>query len=183
MTRFETPQVAVIGAGEIGRGWVALCVAAGWPVTLYEPDAEILNSAMDAITERVQALVDLKRADATVAEEALNGVVVGRSLLQAVGEAGWIIECLPRTCRRRSRHCTSRNRSPVVRQCSAAVRSASPPPTSGHGSSTPIGCWCCIHCPGRVHPLVEVAPSPRTDLKWWRTSVSGSACWAAPRSS
>jgi len=27
-------KVAVIGAGDIGCGWAALCVAAGWPVAV-----------------------------------------------------------------------------------------------------------------------------------------------------
>jgi 3-hydroxyacyl-CoA dehydrogenase len=164
MTRFETPQVAVIGAGEIGRGWAALCVAAGWPVTLYEPDGEILNPAMDAITERVQSLVDLKRADATIAEDALNNVVVGRSLLQAVGEAGWIIECLPDDlpAKVKALHLTEQ-----VARRSAVLSSSS----SGF---TPTDLGARLERPERLLvlnpllpveliPLVEVAPSPRTD--------------------
>lgn len=174
MTRFETPQVAVIGAGEIGRGWVALCVAAGWPVTLYEPDAETLNPAMDAVTERVQALVDLKRADATVAEEALNRVVVGRSLLQAVGEAAWIIECLPEDlpAKVKALHLTEQ----VARR--SAVLSSS----SNGFTSTDLGArlerpdrLLVLHplLPVELIPLVEVAPGPRTnpevveDVRFW----------------
>jgi 3-hydroxyacyl-CoA dehydrogenase len=164
MTRFETPQVAVIGAGEIGRGWAALCVAAGWPVTLYEPDGEILNPAMDAITERVQSLVDLKRADATIAEDALNNVVVGRSLLQAVGEAGWIIECLPDDlpAKVKALHLTEQ-----VARRSAVLSSSSI-------GFTPTDLGARLERPERLLvlnpllpveliPLVEVAPSPRTD--------------------
>ena len=95
MTRFETPRVTIVGAGEIGRGWAALAVAAGWPVTIYDADSEVLSPAAEAIGDRVVALVRHKRAEAQVAEDALNLMRVGRSLLQAVEDADWIIEAVP----------------------------------------------------------------------------------------
>jgi carnitine 3-dehydrogenase len=164
MTRFETPQVAVIGAGEIGRGWAALCVAAGWPVTLYEPDAEILNPAMDAITDRVQALVNLRRADAAVAEEALNNVVVGRSLLQAVGEAGWIVECLPDDLpsKVKTLHLTEQvaRRSAVLTSSSSGFTPTDLAARLEHPEQLLV-----LHplLPVELIPLVEVVPSPQTD--------------------
>ncbi|MEO8139898.1 MAG: 3-hydroxyacyl-CoA dehydrogenase NAD-binding domain-containing protein, partial [Gemmatimonadota bacterium] len=95
MTRFETPRVTIVGAGEIGRGWAALAVAAGWPVTIYDADSEVLSPAAEAIGDRVVSLVRHKRAEAQVAEDALNLMRVGRSLLQAVEDADWIIEAVP----------------------------------------------------------------------------------------
>lgn len=164
MTRFETPRVAVVGAGEIGRGWAALCVAAGWPVTLYEPDAEILNPAMDAITERVQALVDLHRAEAGVAEEALNNLVVGRSLLQAVGEAEWIIECLPDDlpAKVKALHLTEQvtRRSAVISSSSSGFT-----PTELSARLEHRARLLVLHpmLPVELIPLVEVVPGPETD--------------------
>ena len=38
-------SVAIIGTGDIGRGWAALCVAAGWPVTLFDQESASLESA------------------------------------------------------------------------------------------------------------------------------------------
>ena len=70
MTRFETPRVAVVGAGEIGRGWAALAIAAGWPVTIYDADADTLAPAADAIADRVVSLLRARRADPAVAEVA-----------------------------------------------------------------------------------------------------------------
>ena len=35
-------QVAVIGTGDVGRGWAAMCVAAGWPVSLFDPNSSFL---------------------------------------------------------------------------------------------------------------------------------------------
>ncbi len=95
MTRFETPRVAIVGAGEIGRGWAALAVASGWPVAIYDADAELLGPAAEAIGDRVVSLVRLKRAQGQVAEDALNQMRVGRSLLQTVEAADWIIEAVP----------------------------------------------------------------------------------------
>ena len=95
MTRFETPRVTIVGAGETGRGWAALAVAAGWPVAIYDADGELLATAAEAIGDRVVTLVRLRRAEMGVAEEALNQMRVGRSLLQAVESADWVIEAVP----------------------------------------------------------------------------------------
>lgn len=166
MTRFETPQVAVVGAGEIGRGWAALCVAAGWPVTLYEPDGEILAPALDAITDRVQALVDLRRADATVAEEALNSVKVGRSLLQAVGEAGWIIECLPEDlpAKVKALHLTEQvaRRSAILSSSSSGFTPTELSARLEHADRLLV---LYPLLPVELIPLVEVVPGPRTDAE------------------
>jgi 3-hydroxypropionate dehydrogenase (NADP+) len=85
-------RVAVVGIGEIGRGWASLCVAAGWPVALFDSQAEALDSAPAVIAGRARALVALGRADEAAAEAGIASLHVGRSLLQACGEAQWIIE-------------------------------------------------------------------------------------------
>jgi len=85
MTRFETPRVAIVGAGEIGRGWAALAVAAGWPVTIYDADAEILSPATEAIggdvlRERIAADPDadvLVHPECACATSALSLVASG----------------------------------------------------------------------------------------------------------
>jgi len=87
-------RVAVIGAGAIGRGWAALAAVHGWPVTILDSDAKATDSAMLEIANRVNALVRLGRADHTEAEAGLARLKAGRSLLQACGDANWIIECV-----------------------------------------------------------------------------------------
>jgi carnitine 3-dehydrogenase len=164
MTRFETPRVAIVGAGEIGRGWAALAVAAGWPVTIYDADAEALAPAADAIGDRVVSLVRLKRADALVAEDALNEMRIGRSLLQSVSEANWIIEAVHEEL---STKLKALQQSEQVARQAAIITSSS----SGFGPSILSS---RLERPERVlvaHPLdpveliplVEVVPSPRTD--------------------
>lgn len=164
MTHFETPRVAIVGTGETGRGWAALAVAAGWPVTIYDNDAEALASAADVIGDRVVHLVRLKRAETAVAEAALNQMRVGRSLLQAVADAAWIIEALPEELQTKVK--ALQQMEQVARQAAIITSSA-----SGLGPSIlssrlerperfmvthPIN-------PVELIPLVEVVPSPKTD--------------------
>jgi 3-hydroxyacyl-CoA dehydrogenase len=88
-------HVAVIGAGEVGRGWAALCVAQGWTVALYDVEERAVDEAEEEVGERARALTLLRRADATAVETGMARFTVARSLLQACGEAEWVIEAGP----------------------------------------------------------------------------------------
>lgn len=174
MTRFETPRVAIVGTGEVGRGWAALAVAAGWPVSIYDADAELLAPAVDIIGDRVVSLVRLRRAEATVAEAALNQMRVGRSLLQAVADASWIIEATPED---------PQNKPKVLQQIEQVSRQSAVI-TSSAGALGPTILASRLERPDRflvthpsepveLIPLVEVVPGPRTDpaaiedLRFW----------------
>lgn len=87
-------RVAIVGIGEVGRGWASLCVAAGWPVALFDNQTEALETAPAEIAGRVRALVSLGRAEEASAEAAITELQLGRSLLQTCGEAQWIIEAI-----------------------------------------------------------------------------------------
>jgi 3-hydroxyacyl-CoA dehydrogenase len=164
MTRFETPRVAIVGAGEIGRGWAALAVAAGWPVAIYDADADLLAPAADAIGDRVVTLVRLKRAQAQVAEDALNLMRVGRSLLQAVEDADWIIEAVPEDLAVKLK---------VLSLTEQVARRAAILTSCASGFSATELCsrldrpdrFLITHPqnPVELIPLVEVVPSPKTD--------------------
>ena len=164
MTRFETPRVTVVGAGETGRGWAALAIASGWPVTIYDADGELLATAAESIGDRVVSLVRLHRAEVTVAEDALNQMRVGRSLLQAVESADWVIEAVPEDI-------TIKHK---VLQLSEQVARRAAIITSSTTGLTPSELCSRLKYPDRfmvtrplnpveLVPLVEVVPSPRTD--------------------
>ncbi|MGH7546560.1 MAG: 3-hydroxyacyl-CoA dehydrogenase NAD-binding domain-containing protein, partial [Gemmatimonadales bacterium] len=87
-------KVAVIGAGDIGCGWAALCAAAGWPVTIFDSNASGLERAVTEVPRRARALVALERATQGIVERGLLEFHPGRSLLQAVQEADWVIEAI-----------------------------------------------------------------------------------------
>lgn len=164
MTRFETPRVTVVGAGETGRGWAALAIASGWPVTIYDADGDLLANAAEAIGDRVVSLVRLNRAEVSIAEDALNRMRVGKSLLQAVESADWVIEAVPEDIT--IKHKVLQLTEQVARR--AAIITSS---TSG---LTPSELCSRLNHPERfmvarplnpveLIPLVEVVPSPRTD--------------------
>ncbi len=88
-------KVAVIGGGDIGCGWAALCASAGWPVTLFDASARGLERAAADVPQRTRALVALGRATQGIVERGLLEFEQARSLLQAVKEADWIIEAIP----------------------------------------------------------------------------------------
>lgn len=89
------PRVAVIGAGHRGRGWATLALSRGWPVSIYDPESPLLQRASREIADRVRRLTDLGRADPLEAAGAPASLVVGRSLLHAVGEAELVLDAMP----------------------------------------------------------------------------------------
>jgi 3-hydroxybutyryl-CoA dehydrogenase len=90
----EIPRVAVVGAGETGRGWAALAAAAGWQVGVFDIDPRARTEAVDAIAVRARTLVQLRRLPAAVVEHGVKDLEFGKSLLQTVGPADWIIEAI-----------------------------------------------------------------------------------------
>lgn len=89
------PRVAVVGAGHRGRGWATLALSRGWPVSLYDPESPLLQRAGREIADRVRRLTDLGRADPLEAAGAPASLVIGRSLLHAVGDAELVLDVLP----------------------------------------------------------------------------------------
>ncbi|HVH08520.1 MAG TPA: 3-hydroxyacyl-CoA dehydrogenase family protein [Gemmatimonadales bacterium] len=87
-------KVAVIGAGEIGCGWAALCASAGWPVAVFDQNASGLERAATQVPTRARALVVLERATQGIVERGLLEFSQARSLLQAVQDADWVIEAI-----------------------------------------------------------------------------------------
>jgi 3-hydroxyacyl-CoA dehydrogenase len=86
-----TVSVAIIGTGDIGRGWAALCVAAGWPVVLYDNEANAIQDAQPEVEDRAWRLVTLERAVFEDTERGVQSMRTAPSLLQACVDAQWII--------------------------------------------------------------------------------------------
>ena len=51
-------KVAVIGAGEIGVGWAALCASAGWPVAIFDLDPSAVERASSEVERRTVDYLD-----------------------------------------------------------------------------------------------------------------------------
>ena len=87
-------KVAVIGAGDIGVGWAALCASAGWPVAIFDLDPAAVERAFAEVQRRTRALVDLDRAPESIVERGLQELVRAKFLAEAVQDADWVIEAI-----------------------------------------------------------------------------------------
>ncbi|HTR20266.1 MAG TPA: 3-hydroxyacyl-CoA dehydrogenase NAD-binding domain-containing protein [Gemmatimonadales bacterium] len=156
-------KVAVIGAGDIGCGWGALCVAAGWPVAVYDTGGHAADAAIDTVARRARALVALDRAAHGIVERGLLEVQRARSLLQVVRDADWVIEAI-------SEDLTAKQKLfEAVEQVAApsAVLSSSSsglPPSEIFGRVLDRTRCLVIHPlnPPELMPLVELVPCPET---------------------
>ena len=171
-------KVAVIGVGEVGRGWASLLVGHGWPVALFDTDARTLNEGQDEIIRRVDLLAAAGRIDRSNADLGLGELRMGRSLLQAVGEADWIIEALPDDLNLKQR---TLEQIEQVARARAVIASSTP----GLFASQLCG---RLRNPSRLLvanpmvpvellPVVEVVPGPQTDpeiietVRFWLTEL------------
>jgi len=158
------PKVAVIGLGEVGRGWAALLVSAGWPTALFDTDARMLDQGEQEILRRVDALVAGGRATRPTADLGLGELRIGRSLLQAVGEAQWIIEALPEDLALKQR---------TLEQIEQVARMRAVITSSTANLFASQLCGRLRHpsrlmvanpmVPVELMPLVELVPGPQTD--------------------
>ena len=161
----EIPRkVAIIGAGDIGCGWAALCVTAGWPVTIFDTNARAIDRAAEQIPRRARALVALDRAGAGQVERGLHELRHARSLLQAVNDADWIIEAISEDLSAKQRlHGAIQD----VAGADVLVTSSSSglSPHDIFGRLTSAHRTLVVHPlnPPELIPLVEIVPSPRTD--------------------
>lgn len=157
-------KVAIIGAGDIGCGWAALCVTAGWPVTIFDTNARAIERAGEQIPARAKALVALDRATAGMVDRGLLELRHARSLLQAVNESEWIIEAI-------NEDLFAKQRLLGAIQDVAGPESLITSSSSGLSPHDIFGRMTSAHRTLVVHPLnppeliplVEVVPSPRTD--------------------
>jgi 3-hydroxyacyl-CoA dehydrogenase len=160
------PRVAILGMTESGRGWATLISGAGWPLTIYDPDAALLHSGEEEIASRkrqsgssgIPAARD-ERVDPLPGQPRL-----GRSLLDAVTNADWIIDTTASDLLHRQR---------LLEQVERAARLAAVISCSAPGLS-PTDLCARLRRPARflvTHaldpvehiPAVEVVPSALTE--------------------
>ncbi len=84
-------QVAIIGGGVIGGGWVARFALNGWQVNLFDPDPEAVRKINEVMENARASLPQL--ADTPLPEE--GRLVSCNSLEEAVRGALWIQESIP----------------------------------------------------------------------------------------
>ena len=87
-------KVAVLGAGDIGVGWAALCASAGWPVAIFDLNPATMERASGEVERRTRALVALDRAPESIVERGLSELVRAKFFSEAVQDADWVIEAI-----------------------------------------------------------------------------------------
>jgi ketoreductase RED1 len=165
MIAHSQPRVAILGMTESGRGWATLVSGAGWPVTIYDPDAAQLHGGEEEIATRKRH--SQGSGIAAVRDEREPGPGeprLGRSLLDAVTNADWIIDSTAGDLLHRQR---------LLEQVERAARLAAIVTCSAGGLS-PTDLCARLRRPTRLlvahaldpveHiPAVEVVPGPLTD--------------------
>lgn len=159
------PRVAILGMSESGRGWATLVSGAGWPVTIYDPEAASLQSGGEAIATRKRHSQSSGLQVVKDEEEPGPGAPRhGRSLLDTVTAADWIIDATEGDLLHRQR---------LLQQVEGVSRMAAVVTCSAPGLS-PSDLVARLRRPGRLlvaqgfdpieHiPAVEVVPGPLTD--------------------
>ncbi len=156
-------KVAIIGAGSIGRGWAALCASAGWECTLFDTGADTATRAMEEIARRARTLAALGRAPEAIVEQGLSRVRLGRSLLQACGDADWVIEAVHEDLHAKQR--LFENLSEVARPHAILSSSSSGLPISEIAARCRDQQRCLVAHPlnpPELIPLVEIVPGKYT---------------------
>src|SRR3569833_428391 len=87
------PQVAVIGAGLIGRAWATIFARAGWDATLYDQTPGVAANAWTLVADGLRELADAGLADDP--EHASQRVTVTASLEEALHGASFVQENAP----------------------------------------------------------------------------------------
>ena len=157
-------RVAIVGAGDIGRGWAALFVAAGWPVAVFDIDSHSMESAPEEIANRARALVALKRASNESVASGIEQLAMGRSILQACKDAEWVIEAGPEDLKAKQK---------MFEAIESVAGNARVITSSSSGLlAKDIAARCLrqhrcfvVHPlnPPELIPLVEIVPGPETD--------------------
>src|SRR6267143_1610356 len=167
-------SVAVIGTGDIGRGWAALCVAAGWPVAIFDTEGASVETAPAEIAERAQRLATLDRAVAYEVEDGIKTLRMARSLLQACEGAQWIIESVHEDLITKQKLFESFESVAPRAQIVTSSTSAMLPKDIAARCRRPDRCLIAHPLnPPELIPLIEVVPGPQTDsttvevLKAW----------------
>jgi 3-hydroxyacyl-CoA dehydrogenase len=168
------PRVAVLGAGETGSGWAALCAAAGWPVAIYDADSTLLHESAAAVASRAQALAAAGLAESEYVANGVHGLRVGRSLLHAVTDADWIIDASAGDVAARVRFLEQVEQ--VARRAAVTTSAAGgleiPPPHGGVTTALAARLrhpdrFLSLHAAPPVEraPVVELMPGPLTDRR------------------
>ena len=88
-------QIAVLGAGTMGRGIAHISALAGYTTNLYDIDADQLGAAERSIHRNLEKGVEIGKLEAQAAAGAKERLALENDLAAAVAEADLVIEAAP----------------------------------------------------------------------------------------
>jgi len=91
----DIKNVACVGSGLIGQGWATLFAAAGFEVMMQDISDEQLNKAREQVRLNLIHLADNGRLQTQTADSAFKLIRTTLSLVEAVGDADYILESVP----------------------------------------------------------------------------------------
>ena len=156
-------KVSVIGAGDIGVGWAALCASAGWPVAIFDLNPETMERASHEIERRTRALVALDRAPESIVERGLTELVRAKFFSEAVQDADWVIEAIQEDVTAKQKLLAAIEQA-VGGDVLISSSSSGLPPTEIFGRCRRLDRCLVTHPlnPPELIPIVEIVPETRT---------------------
>lgn len=156
------PNVAVIGAGAIGRAFAVLFAGAGFPVKLQEPDPAQRAAAPEAIAATLADLDHHGLLDARP-DDVLARISVTADLGEAVGDAAYVQECAPE--REELKRALFAQMDALAPPEAVLASSSSAMPASRFASELPGAARCLVAHPGNppfLLRVIELVPAPFT---------------------
>ena len=156
-------KVAVIGAGDIGIGWAALCASAGWPVAMFDLNVATMERASAEVERRTRALVALDRAPEAIVERGLRELVRAKFFTEAIHDADWVIESIHEDVGAKQKLLSAIEQD-AAGDALISSSSSGLPPTEIFGRMRTLARCLVTHPlnPPELIPLVEVVPEGRT---------------------
>jgi 3-hydroxyacyl-CoA dehydrogenase len=156
------PNVAVVGAGAIGRAFAVLFASAGFPTWLQEPDA----AQRDAARAHISATLDDLQRHGLLGispEEALSRISLTADLGEAVGDAAYVQECAPE--REEVKRALFAQLDALAPADAVLASSSSAMPASRFASGLAGAARCLVAHPGNppfLLRVIEMVPAPFT---------------------
>ena len=156
-------KVAVIGAGDIGVGWAALCASAGWPVAIFDLSPATMERASIEVERRTRALVALGRAPESIVEQGLRELQRATFFSEAIQDADWVIEAIQEDVGAKQKLFAAIEEA-VSPEALISSSSSGLAPTEIFGRMRRLDRCLVTHPlnPPELIPLVEVVPEGRT---------------------
>lgn len=157
-------KIAVIGCGLIGQGWAAVFAKAGFKVAMYDPSANAVRTAVDAMEKRISDLLDFGLIADNDKDNILKNIAPVFNIREALDKAIYVQESGPEILETKIN--ITHELDKLTDENVPIGSSTSGISASRYCSSVPGKHRCLVVHPinpPHLHPAVELVPSQWTD--------------------